>query len=74
MGTGAPTNIPHRAGTYYPVLPTFAGTIFTPWSGEAVIYQDIAQHLYPPGDPTLASRIQGRNNDHSATAVPNITL
>ena len=32
-----------------PVLPTFASTNCTPWYGEAVIYRDTAQHVYPPG-------------------------
>ena len=44
----------HRASVLEPVLPIFAGTIFTPWSGEAVIYWDTARCLYPSGDRTPA--------------------
>ena len=39
MGIVLPPNIPYRDGAHYPVLATFAGTTFTPWSSEAVIYQ-----------------------------------
>ena len=71
MGIVLPPNIPHRAGTHYPILPSFAGTIFMTWLSEAVIYCDTAQYLYPPGDETPAFLMEGGNDDHSATTAHN---
>ena len=42
--------------SFIPVLPTFTGTIYTPWSSEVVIYWDTAQHPYPPENLTPACR------------------
>ena len=34
-----------------------------------MIYSNIAWHLYPSGDQTLASHVEGGNDDHSAIAT-----
>ena len=52
-----------------PVLPTFAGTIFTPQYGEAVIYWDTARCLCPLGDWTPASPIFGEKDDFSSSQI-----
>ena len=57
-------HIPCRASRHYLVLPTFAGSNFTPWCSEAVIYWDPAQCLYPPRNQTPVSWLKDRNDDH----------
>ena len=39
--------------SFIPVLPTFAGTLYTPWSSEAMIYWDTTKCLYPPRGETV---------------------
>ena len=51
-GTNVTSKHPTQSGTYYSVLPIFAGTIFTSWSGEAVIYRDTAQNTVQETLPT----------------------
>ena len=59
--------IPQWGGVHQ-VLPTFAGTIFTPWSSGAVIYT--ALHLYPPRD----LRVETMRVETMTTWPPRLTL
>ena len=74
MGAVSPPNNPCRAGTHYPVLPTFSGTIFTPWSSEAgfIPWEGRDNVLCLSESP--ASCVEGRNDDHSATTATTIQI